>query len=147
MIDNKPNMDFPLDGQYASGKGSSREKHSTDGAALTPTTSLTFGLDEDGYPTEETLQAIEKWRGDFKGFFYTLKPVWKYHEPLAWCGWHEDVVKDDIEDRQVLRFSLSTGGWSGNESLISAMRKNYVLWSLTWVQVRRGGHYIFEVKL
>jgi hypothetical protein len=45
----------------------------------------------------------------------------------------------------VQRFDISTAGWSGNESLIRAMEKNSFMWATTWVQSRRGGHYIFEI--
>lgn len=50
----------------------------------------------------------------------------------------------DISDRPIIRYTFSTGGWSGNEDLIRAMEQNWMIWSLTWVQSRRGGHYIFE---
>lgn len=103
---------------------------------------------EVGYPTDATLEAIAQWRGDnFSEFFSLLKPVWKYSDmphPDAWCGWSESDEKDEVHDELVHRYHLSTGGWSGNESLIGAMKRNYILWSLTWVQSRRGGHYIFE---
>ena len=42
-------------------------------------------------------------------------------------------------------FRISTGGWSGNESIIRAMERNGMMWHLNWVQSRRGGHYIFEI--
>jgi len=45
------------------------------------------------------------------------------------------------------RLYLSTGGWSGNESIIEAMRGNWFFWSMCWVQSRRGGHYIFELPI
>jgi hypothetical protein len=45
------------------------------------------------------------------------------------------------------RYYISTAGWSGNESIIYAMQENNLMWSLNWVQSRRGGHYIFELEL
>jgi len=30
--------------------------------------------------------------------------------------------------------------------IIRAMEENNSIWSLVWVQSRRGGHYIFEVS-
>jgi len=41
---------------------------------------------------------------------------------------------------------VSTGGWSGNEELIGAMRMNFILWSQWWWSSRRGGHYVFARK-
>jgi hypothetical protein len=52
-------------------------------------------------------------------------------------------------DRQVRRrgrrWSISTGGWSGNESLIEALQRNHIFWSLCWMKSERGGHFVFEV--
>ena len=42
-------------------------------------------------------------------------------------------------------FDISTGGWSGNEEILGAMRRNILLWRLTWEMARRGGHYRFRV--
>lgn len=40
----------------------------------------------------------------------------------------------------------STGGWSGNESIIGAMQKNRMVWNFLWEQSRRGGHYVFDKR-
>ena len=96
-------------------------------------------LDDDGYPTDEALDLIAKW--DFKdiaGWFEFIQSLW------ALTDWKIEDAKDDISDRPVTRYTMSTGGWSGNEDLLYAMRHNWLLWNLTWAQSRRGGHYIFE---
>lgn len=102
-------------------------------------------LDEDGYPTEKALKLIEEWDyKDFEGLLAFVKDLWWYDE---W-GW--DVVEigeklnhtDEIAKRKT--YYLSTGGWSGNEDIIRAMEKNWMLWWMIWYQSRRGGHYIFE---
>jgi hypothetical protein len=91
-------------------------------------------FDRDGYPTEETLEAIRKWDcDDPAGKIALLRFVQK--------AWSYPLYFTKIAEE----WHVSTGGWSGNEDLIRAMRKNFVFWSLTWVQERRGGHYIFEV--
>ena len=99
-------------------------------------------LDEDGYPTNATLDIIRLWHwSDTKGWFEFVKSVW--YSP-SW-GWSEGLEPHDYEkNKEVYRYHISTGGWSGNESIISAMNENDMIWSLTWVQSRRGGHYIFE---
>lgn len=102
-------------------------------------------LDEEGYPTQRTLWALEKWPfDDAKGWFSFLHRVWH----LADWGWHEADEPPEYpraqETAQVHRWNLSTAGWSGNESLVAAMQANEMLWHLCWVQSRRGGHYIFE---
>lgn len=100
-------------------------------------------LDEDGYPTEDALDLITKWHWiDEKGWFEFIHSIWH----LASWGWREGGEPHDWKDAKVYRYNISTGGWSGNESIIRAMQKNEMLWHLTWVQSRRGGHYIFELQ-
>ena len=99
--------------------------------------------DEDGYPTEECLDIIKNWHwSDPVGWFAFIKEYW-------WApdfGWHEsDEPHEFRKDRMVHQYRLSTGGWSGNESIIRAMEQNRSMWHLNWVQSRRGGHYIFEI--
>ena len=99
-------------------------------------------LDDDGYPTNAALDIIRLWHwSDIKGWFEFVKSVW--YSP-SW-GWSEGLEPHDYEkNKDVYRYNISTGGWSGNESIICAMQENDMIWSLTWVQSRRGGHYIFE---
>lgn len=105
-------------------------------------------LDEDGYPTDHALDLIEAWPwSDPKGWFEFINSIWH----LKSWGWAEtEGGIDDWTDQKLTdttkRFHISTAGWSGNESIIRAMEKNWMLWHLHWVQSRRGGHYIFELK-
>ncbi len=106
-------------------------------------------LDEDGYPTDDALFLIENWHfSDAKGFFAFIESIWHLR---SW-GWTECVGGIDDWTQEKLpdttkRFHISTAGWSGNESIIHSMKKNnHMMWSLNWVQSRRGGHYIFELK-
>lgn len=99
-------------------------------------------LDSDGYPTDILLELVEKWHfSDIKGWFEFIKSFWW---ASGW-GWKEKEEPHDYKkDTLVYRYYISTGGWSGNESIIRSMQKNYILWNFAWVQSRRGGHYIFE---
>ena len=105
-------------------------------------------LDEDGYPTDAALDVIKLWHwNDIKGWFKFIESVWS----AGYGRWIECEDGFDQYTNEILknnlRYHLSTGGWSGNESIIHAMQKNKsMLWTLTWVQSRRGGHYIFELK-
>ena len=98
-------------------------------------------LDEDGYPTEEALEKIKDWSfddfNDPKDWFKFIENIWHLR---SW-GWAEDY-----NEKGKYQYNISTAGWSGNESIIRAMQENKILWYYSWVQSRRGGHYIFEVR-
>lgn len=92
-------------------------------------------LDDDRYPTEEALEKIRVWpHTDLAGAFAFVRSIWW----SADWGWHTEIGEKT-------EYKISTGGWSGNESLIAAMKANRMLWLITWQQSRRGGHYIFEL--
>ena len=85
------------------------------------------------YPTEAELERIEKWDcipeqagHDLMAF---VQGIWHFAD---W-GWHREG--DD--------YYISTGGWSGNESIIDALSQNFIFWSLRMQSRRAGGHYLF----
>jgi len=86
-------------------------------------------MDEDGYPTDETLEEIKNWNtSDFHGLAARLTSLWRYENYVKWNP--EEQVLD-----------ISTGGWSGHEELIGAIPS---LWRLNYFySLRRGGHYVF----
>jgi len=94
---------------------------------------------EDGYPTEETLDAIKSW-GDlsYEGQRNLLNFVCK-----AW--YYPDRI-ERVEDEGQEKFRFSTGGWSGNEDLIEALSWNYMFWMLCWHSSKRGGYHVFKLK-
>lgn len=90
-------------------------------------------LDEDGYPTQEALDRISAWPyADIRGMLAFVRELWNYDWSWAEEGEH--------------RLSISTLGWSGNESLIGAMEKNDMFWVMCWQQSTRGGHYVFDLS-
>jgi hypothetical protein len=101
-------------------------------------------LDEDGYPTDAALERIKTWpietRFSTTALIDFVRSLWHNNE---W-GWRE-VDAADVLGKDVRRYYVSTGGWSGNESLIRAWQANEWGWHFSWMQTRRGGHYIFEV--
>lgn len=101
-------------------------------------------LDDDGYPTQAALDVIEMWHwSDAKGWFTFIKSLWH----LKSFGWTEGIEDHDWKpDGKTYKYHISTAGWSGNESIIRAMERNYMLWEFNWEQSRRGGHYIFELR-
>lgn len=92
------------------------------------------------YPTEEDEEKITKWQVAANGWEFAHKAhelmefvLSKWWRP-EW-GWR----------RSGGRYWISTGGWSGNESLITAMERNFIFWSMCWQTHRVGGHYTFKV--
>lgn len=100
-------------------------------------------LDADGYPFEEDLQRIREWpiTNNYAPLLDFIGERWSYPD-----RWEKVEAADDVLDKPVWRYTCSTGGWSGNESLIYALQDNCIAWSMCWAQSRRGGHYIFEVR-
>ena len=91
-------------------------------------------MDEDGYPDDEELDAIQAWPGrDGAALMAQVRKLW--HWP------HYATV---TQDGDKLRHEFCTGGWSGNESLIGALKRNTMAWCLYWQLSERGGRYVFE---
>jgi len=92
--------------------------------------------DNDGYPTVEELNKIKNCKvitvKDFEILFTYIQSIWH---------WDDYAIKHDIS-----HYELHTGGWSGNESIIAAMKDNAVLWSFACDIERRGGHYYFSMS-
>jgi hypothetical protein len=96
-------------------------------------------FDEDGYPTEKLLDKIENWEynSKYEELMQFIKPYWRYSD----FGYWDEKTLDKGKE-----YHISTAGWSGNESIIGALKENKIFWMVSWIQSRRGGHYIFEVK-
>ena len=91
-------------------------------------------FDRDGYPTEETLKVISKWKDTYPRWIEYVTKAWMWPERIR------EEVTDDVFSEGAIVLKFSTGGWSGNESIINAMREN-MYWFLFWRSSRRGGHY------
>jgi hypothetical protein len=95
---------------------------------------------ERGYPSDDDLEKIREWDyNDVEGLFEFIKSLWCYPHLFETRCYLED-------DSKITKYIVSTGGWSGNESIISALEGNVIVWITCWVESRRGGHYIFEHK-
>lgn len=91
-------------------------------------------MDKNGYPEEHELKKIEEWDyHDFRGLMEYVEELWKYADYGYW-------------KRGRKYYRISTGGWSGNESIIYALKQNRMFWACCWVSSKRGGHYIFEIS-
>ena len=94
-------------------------------------------FDKNGYPDEEALKAIATF--DFGDKFLNLPSYLKLIRAL----WHWDDYFRYNENTGCLE--LHTGGWSGNESIISALQDHKYFWWVFWYKSKRGGHYWFEI--
>ena len=99
-------------------------------------------MGEDGYPTEETERLIRQFEGDGRELLAAVREIWQHP-----TYWDEEDGKDECLERPVRRYHVSTAGWSGNETLIEALRDHWIFWMRFWVQERVGGHYIFEIGI
>lgn len=122
-----------------------------------PRTQPTF--DADGYPTDATLTLIEQWplfpqsdipagearrlRGAQACLDFVLA-AWNttYGSAIYTLATSELSLVQAKKGEQFIRFV--TGGWSGNEMLIAALRRNAVVQSMTWCLSSRGGLHIYR---
>jgi hypothetical protein len=78
-------------------------------------------FDRDGYPAEETLEIIKQWDMNPS----TMKDLMAF---IA-SAWHwDDMARETSPGLWV----FATGGWSGNESLISALKQSQAWHILFW---------------
>jgi hypothetical protein len=99
-------------------------------------------MDDDGYPTDETLERIAAWkfttRGELHALIDHIRDIWAYAD-AGYFGVTE-------EHGEPPTWKLSTAGWSGNESVIEALQRNTLFWLVCWQSSRRGGHYEFRAS-
>lgn len=97
------------------------------------------------YPNEEQLYKIKTW--DYKDIGGLIDYVIALWWMADWgVGWTHRKVKDKwVEDKYYYKLTLSTGGWSGNEDIIGALRQNDWFWVLCFYKHRVGGHFVFRI--
>ena len=100
-------------------------------------------LDNDGYPTEEWLQFIKSYKPD------ESLPLLTFVEMVLVDGWYMSDwgFKLHKKYKDKCKLELHTGGWSGNEETIAAIKSNMWLthFQMRYVMWRTGGHYYFEL--
>ena len=91
------------------------------------------------YPTDEYLEYIRKFDAtNGKGFDLLMDILENW-----WMSYGVKVQRKYRGERKVF---LSTGGWSGNEDMIYALRENEYFWMLYYFSHQVGGHYVFRFK-
>ena len=91
------------------------------------TTNPTF--DKSGYPTDETLEIIEKW-GIKNGKFTTKSLIGLSDGLLRYmqAAWDQSMGEAKEVGKGI--FVFYDGGWSGNESVMSAFMNNFIMRSV-----------------
>ena len=103
---------------------------------------MTKWWDEDGYPSVEALTRITKTENvACGGCLDFVRDIWNdsYGTVSFELRPEERAI---VGEGQMLR--LTTGGWSGNESIIEALEANYVIRVLTWRLSAAGGLHIYQ---
>jgi hypothetical protein len=93
------------------------------------------------YPSEIVLERIKKFdifEEDIEKLIELIENEWEFAD----CGYF--TYKGKYRNHRLLK--LSTGGWSGNEEIIDALKSNFAFWSAYWWKEERGGHYWFKIK-
>ena len=107
-------------------------------------------FEANGYPAVETLEAIKKWpvksRKECHDLLAFVRSAWSY--PDRWSEREkDDGVFGDGQPAKIRIYEMSTGGWSGNEDLVSAMEANILFWAISLESTHRGGLYIFHLTI
>ena len=94
---------------------------------------------EEKYPSEPILIYFRDFyisKGDILTFLTTLENEW----------WAADWGYEQTERDGKIYLQLHTGGWSGNESIITALEGNKTFWKFLKKE-ETGGHYWFEIEV
>lgn len=86
------------------------------------------------YPSESDLERIKNWKltcaNDYRELAEFVCSLWAYPNFASLNG-------------PLLR--LHTGGWSGNEDIISTLEAHPIFYMVCWQKSERGGHHFFEL--
>lgn len=92
--------------------------------------SLSLELDNDGYPTDKSLEQIKNFKG---GHGELLEEIAFLFETYGKCEAEGNTWK------------VATGGWSGCESVIFALQENRLFWAVCWKLSMRGRQSPLEI--
>ena len=101
-------------------------------------------LDDEGYPTQEFLDFVRAYVPD-----ETLSIMNLVETVLRDAWWSSDWgFKLHRKYKGKRKLELHTGGWSGNEETIAAIKSNlwFTHFKMRYVMWRTGGHYYFEIN-
>lgn len=94
-------------------------------------------MDRDEYPEECELEFIRECRHDYMALMRYVQNRWHWGE-----DWYRYELTNEYHE-----FYFATGGWSGNEDLIGALKENQMFWLVCWWRSERGGAFWFRLNL
>jgi hypothetical protein len=98
---------------------------------------------EDGYPTEAGIKKLLSFKGTPRQMIEFISSMWW---PQAESTATFDAVEEDEfgQPKELYKWRIATGGWSGNEDIISNLAETF-FWMRFWQSTHRGGGYIFYI--
>ena len=93
-------------------------------------------FDSDGQPTEETLETIRQWPYPFTGLLDYVREAWRDDFGRTWV---------DVDEHKKPVLKLATGGWSANEDIARALRRNHMFRAALWQSSHRGGLDVYSL--
>lgn len=105
-------------------------------------------LTDGGYPTDETLERIRAAKSPREALELAER-AWH------WDGWATRTLRPEElamvrrhhEDEPMPEyFRFATGGWSGNEDIIIALERNFLVLGMCWQLSACGGLHIYELR-
>ena len=102
-------------------------------------------FDRDGYPTQATLDEISHWpfKRGLRRWLEFAAAAWD--DTMGSFGPARSRLPKRWREDEEETWAAITGGWSGNEDVVAAMRENWILWSMIWRVSVAGGYYEFGV--
>ena len=90
------------------------------------------------YPTEEELEQVRTW--DFHDVRYLFRFI-ELSEGMRHYGSFTRTTMPDGRER----IRMATGGWSGNEDMLGALERNFIVHGSYWQLSARGGLEIYII--
>jgi hypothetical protein len=89
-------------------------------------------MDRNAYPDDRDLAELRTFPGpDYRPLVERVRELW-----------HDS---GEVRTPDAKTVELVTGGWSGNEDVITALSENPLFWMLTWQESHRGGRHVFHL--
>ena len=92
-------------------------------------------MDRDGYPDDADLEFIDNYSLLDQGTLPLINHILKIWHWPEYATFDADGV-----------LTLVTGGWSGNESIVSALEPTE-FWLFYWQSSERGGRFVFKIPV